>query len=426
MTPPREFCQPPTKRFSVAVVGGGISGLTLTLHLLLHRIPTTLYEQASKFSEIGAGVSFGPNALRAMSLISPHIREAFEKHATNNHSRDRKQTWFEFRYGETCGGKHKEGELIYRLDCETGQTSVHRARFLEELVKLLPDGVAVFGKRAVDYEDDGKNVLVKFQDGTTARHDALVACDGIKSTLRSVMLGENSPAARAVFSGKYAYRGLVPMKQAEASLGAELSRNSQIYVGRHGHLLTFPVAKGETMNVVAFRSTDEWKSKDWVMPVEEEDMMADFESWSQETRSILQMMQKPNVWALFDHPPSHTYHQGRVCLLGDAAHASTPHKGSGAGMAIEDAYVMGNLLALVTDPGGIELAFAAYNKTRKERSQRLVADSREQGQLYELELQDDPKWIANNLSSRMDWVWKYDITQELEKGQRLLETKAQL
>lgn len=248
MAPPPEFCQPPNKSFNVAVVGGGIAGLTLTLQLLQHRIPTTLYEQAPKFGEIGAGVSFGPNALRAMSLISPHVRQAFENQATNNQSDDHKGVWFDFRYGESCGGKYEEGELIHRLECETGQTSIHRAHFLDELVKLLPDGIATFGKRAVDYEDDGKSVLLKFQDGTTARHDAVIACDGIKSKLRTVLLGENNPASKAVFSGKYAYRGLIPMEEAEELLGNDLAKNSQMYFGRHGHILTFSVAKGKMMN----------------------------------------------------------------------------------------------------------------------------------------------------------------------------------
>ncbi|GKT87587.1 mannitol 1-phosphate dehydrogenase [Colletotrichum tofieldiae] len=421
MTPPPEFCQPPNRSFNVAVVGGGIAGLTLTLQLLQHRIPTILYEQASKFGEIGAGVSFGPNALKAMSLISPHVRQAFENQATYNQSEDHRNVWFEFRYGETCEGKHREGELIYRLACETGQTSIHRAHFLDELVKLLPDGIAKFGKRAVAYEDDGTHVLLKFQDGTTVTHDAVIACDGIKSKLRCVMLGDNNPASRAVFSGKYAYRGLIPMEEAEQLLGDELARNSQVYFGRHGHILTFSIAKGKIMNVVAFRSADEWKSNDWVVSVKKEDMLKDFEGWGEKSQKIIQMMQKPDVWALFDHPPSPTYYQGRVCLLGDAAHASTPHKGSGAGMAIEDAYVLGNLLGLIGGPEEIEMAFATYNKTRKERSQRLVVDSREQGQLYELESQDDPEWIANNLSTRMDWVWKYGLTQELERGRRDIE-----
>lgn len=178
--------------------------------------------------------------------------------------------------------------------------------------------------------------------------------------------------------------------------------------------------------VVAFRTRDDWTSEDWVVPAKKEDMLADFDGWSEQARNIIRLVQKPDIWALFDHPPSHTYHKGRVCLLGDAAHASTPHKGAGAGMAIEDAYVMGSLLGLVSGPEEIEHAFSVYDQLRRERSQRLVSDSREQGKLYEFELREDPEWIAESLSTRMDWVWKYDLVQEVEKGRRLLETKAQL
>ncbi|KAF4777158.1 mannitol 1-phosphate dehydrogenase [Colletotrichum scovillei] len=432
MAPPEEFCQTPNKPFNVAVVGGGIAGLTLTLQLLQNRIPTTLYEQAPKFGEIGAGVSFGPNALRAMSLISPHVRQAFENQATHNESEDHQDVWFDFRYGQTCNDKNKEGDLIYRQKCETGQTGIHRAHFLDELVKLLPDGVAVFGKRAEKYEDDGKSVLLTFQDGTTARHDAVIACDGIKSRLRSLMLGEDHPASKAVFSGKYAYRGLIPMEEAEKLLGEELAKNAQMYFGRNGHILTFSVAKGKIMNVVAFASAKEWKSDKWVVSVEKEDMIRDFEGWGEKSRQIIQLMQKPDVWALFEHPPSPTYFEGRLCLLGDAAHASTPHKGSGAGMAIEDAYILGNLLGSISDASQLEAAFSTYDKTRRERSQQLVVDSHETGQLYDLEFSEDSEWVADNLSKRMEWIWKYDLTDELERGKKELtkegsaETRAQL
>lgn len=73
-------------------------------------------------------------------------------------------------------------------------------------------------------------------------------------------------------------------------------------------------------------------------------MEADFEHWGCSVRNILSLMEKPDVWALFDHPPARTYWKGRMCLLGDSAHASTPHQGAGAGMALEDAFVLSKLL----------------------------------------------------------------------------------
>lgn len=249
MASPAEFTRGPTKNFNVAVVGGGIAGLILTLSLLSQGVPVTLYEAASKFGEIGAGVSFGPNASRAMKLISPRIYEAFEARASRNQSAAKAGVWFDFRYGEDCDGRRTAGEKITTVNCEGGQASVHRAHFLDELVKLLPSGIARFGYRATDFVDDGEDgILLYFANGETARHDAIVGCDGIKSKIRSSLLGSDHPAAHAVYSGKYAYRGLIPMEDARALLGEDLAQNAQMYLGRHGHVLTFPIEKGKTMN----------------------------------------------------------------------------------------------------------------------------------------------------------------------------------
>jgi salicylate hydroxylase len=254
MPPPSEFMHAPTKSFNVAVVGGGIGGIILTLFLLSHGVPVTLYEAASKFGEIGAGVSFGPNASRAMKLISPRVYEAFEARATHNQSDKKSGVWFDFRYGEDCGGKRIVGELIETLYCEGGQASVHRAHFLDELVKLLPDGIAKFGHRATHFVDESESgVIIHFQNGEIVRHDAVIGCDGIKSKMRSSLLGDNHPAAHAVYSGKYAYRGLIPMEKAKELLGDELAGNGQMYFGRYGHILTFAIEKGKTMNGMQYK-----------------------------------------------------------------------------------------------------------------------------------------------------------------------------
>lgn len=92
-------------------------------------------------------------------------------------------------------------------------------------------------------------------------------------------------------------------------------------------------------------------------------------------------MQKPGLWALLDHPPAPAYYKGRIAIIGDAAHDFTPHQSSGAGMAIEDAYVLSNILGLVHKANELEPAFRAFDYIRRERSQRLVATSRDMGLL---------------------------------------------
>ncbi|QDS71437.1 hypothetical protein FKW77_003553 [Venturia effusa] len=413
-----EFKQPPNKPFHVAVVGGGIAGLTLTLALLKNRVPVTLYEAAPKFGEVGAGVSFGPNASRATKLISPQIYNGFKKIATFNQSEDKRGYWFSMQYGEDLG----QGDLITAVPCEGGHAAVHRAHFLEELIQLLPDGIAKFGKRALGYEQDVEGVTLKFQDGSEARHDAVIGCDGIKSKLRVCLLGEKDPASKAEYSGKYAYRGLIPMDKAKELLGEEKAQNSQMYFGRHRHLLTFPIVKGKTMNVVAFSSSKSWDSQDWVVTADKEKMYSDFSSWGPTVRSILSLVQKPDIWALFQHPNARTYSDGNVALLGDAAHASTPHQGAGAGICVEDCYIMSNLLGEVQHKKDIAKAFAAYDQVRRPRGQRLVQTSREAGMLYEMELVGKGREnIKANLESRMKWLWEYDIEEELKEAKRLFQ-----
>lgn len=237
------------KAFDVAIVGGGIAGLTFAIGLLKHKVPVTIYESAHHFGEIGAGVYFSPNAARAMSGIDPSVTAAFERVATANKHPDLENVWFEFRHGEDSD-EAKAGDLFCRMGWEGAQShgGVHRAKFLDELIKLIPDGVAQFGKRVTAMEQVGDKVKLTFKDGSKATHDCVVGCDGIHSETRKYILGPNDPAVNAVFSGKYCHRGLVPMDEAVAALGEELATNSQNYVGHHGHLLTFPVEKGKVFN----------------------------------------------------------------------------------------------------------------------------------------------------------------------------------
>ena len=320
--------------------------------------------------------------------------------------------------------KEEEENLVKWLtDWVFWQTKAH---FLDELVRLIPKECASFGKKVTDIVqlEDGR-AQMKFHDGSTADADAVIGCDGIKSQVRPILLGSESPEAYAVFTGKYAYRGLIPMDKAVRLLGDELARNSQMYIGYHGHVLTFPIEQGKTMNVVAFRSSEsgKWDDERWVLPMERARMEKDFEQWGPDVKSILSLMEKPDVWALFEHPPAESYFKGRVCLLGDAAHGSTPHHGAGAGMALEDAYILSELLGLVQESNEIEQAFVAYDTTRRARSQKLVVASKEAGYLYDLELEgvgDDVGRLNRNLDERFKWVWDHDLETDLITAKEIM------
>lgn len=422
------------KPFHVAVCGGGIGGLCLTIGLLRQDVSCTLYEAASAFAEIGAGVSFGPNAVRAMELIDPQIARGFEKCVTLNAWPEKKETWFDFRIGRSyskndCALAAVDTYVADVKSGEWGQTSVHRAHFLDELVKLIPQNVPKFGKRLKEVIETGEKMVLVFEDGTRAEADALIGCDGIKSRTRKILLGDDHHAANAVFSGKYAYRGLIPMDEAVDALGDELARNSQVYMGHQGHVLTFPVEKGKTMNVVAFRTKldGRWEDKNWVLPSTTDEILQDFAGWGDKVVHILSLIKTPDIWALFDHPPAPTYYKGRLCLLGDAAHASTPHQGAGAGQAIEDALVLSNLLGQANSAANIEHAFGAYDAVRRPRSQLVVRTSREASHIYEMEDEDigvDLDKMKKLLQNRCRWIWEEDLNLQVRKAQDAMAAKS--
>lgn len=161
-------------------------------------------------------------------------------------------------------------------------------------------------------------------------------------------------------------------------------------------------------------------------------------------------MEKPDVWALFDHPPAPTYFKGRLAILGDAAHASTPHQGAGAGQAIEDgkvilawdfptrfdiwtnhhpAFILSNLLGQIESASEIENAFYAYDAVRRPRTQKVVATSRDAAAIYEFEdeeLGTDLDKIKQVLETRYNWIWDEDLPQQLRKAQDIMGLKARL
>lgn len=230
---PRMAAAKPTKDFDLAIIGGGIAGLTLALALHHRGIKVSIYEQAPKFGEIGAGVSFSPNAVQAMKICHDGIYQSFEKVCTRNQWPSKRQVWFDF--FDAYGGEGEQLEKStpkFTVSNSLGQNGVHRATFLDELVKLVPDGIAHFGKRlkSLEQHGEGGKCVMKFEDGSSAEADAVIGCDGIKSKTRQLMHGLDHPCAHPTYTYKYAYRGVVPMAKAIEAVGEERASNSCMHV----------------------------------------------------------------------------------------------------------------------------------------------------------------------------------------------------
>jgi salicylate hydroxylase len=152
-------------------------------------------------------------------------------------------------------------------------------------------------------------------------------------------------------------------------------------------------------------------------------MLADYAEWTPSVQAIMSAMIKPDIWALYNHTPAKTYVKShpKICLVGDAAHATTPHSGAGAGMCVEDCYILSELLGEARGVKDLEAAFSAYDEVRRPRSQKLVEESREAGMLYDLEgpTGDDLEGLERNMKQRMNWIWDHDLTVDLEKARSL-------
>ncbi|MCJ1424502.1 hypothetical protein MMC29_002390 [Sticta canariensis] len=151
----------------------------------------------------------------------------------------------------------------------------------------------------------------------------------------------------------------------------------QLDLGNHGHVLTTLIEQGKTVNVVATYTKENGK-------------------WNEDS-----LIETPDMWALLNHLHAPTYHRkGKICLLGDAAHVSTPHHGAGAAIAMEDSFILSKLLASIHSVGELENAFAAYDAVRRPRSQRLVTSSRRSGEIYDFE----DEVIGDNMDALREYL----------------------
>ncbi|KAG2413127.1 hypothetical protein HFD88_010686 [Aspergillus terreus] len=411
----------PTKKIDVAVIGGGIAGLCVVLGLLKHKhLNVNVYEAANKFSEIGAGLALAPNGQRAMKLIGDEIHAAFSAQATSNLWESQRSTWFQVRVGVEGRGE----ELITAPTNETGQTTVHRALFLDELARLVPKEICHFGKRVDQILDAGDGgITIHFSDGTTAHADCIIGADGVHSPTRHFVLGPDHPATNPQFTHSVAYRGLVPMERAKQVLKAEYAENSFIWLNKNQAISTYPISFGEIMNVVAVRTgVEKWEHKEWTVPASAADLDRDISGFSESPSGIISLLKEQPIscWSMWDMlEPAPHYNKGNVCVIGDAAHASVPYQAQGASQAIEDALVLVELLGHVTDIKQIAAAFKAYDQVRRPRSQHAVATSREAGDLLTYRypsIGDDIHKIKEKVDTRMDWVWNKNLIEQNQEA----------
>ncbi|OAA54367.1 Aromatic-ring hydroxylase-like protein [Niveomyces insectorum RCEF 264] len=414
----------------VAIIGSGIGGLSLAVGCLRNNVSFTIYESAPQYSVVGAGVGLGPNALRAMELLDPRLRALYDTISSGNLSKDKLHVAMEAMYAEpgfgVARGWHPRpfGAPCYE------RTSAHRADLLSILTSLIPSDAVRFNKRvtAIKQHPGEGYVTINFEDGDLVTATAAVGCDGVKGPSRGFVLGPAGfpDEVAPIFSGKYAYRAIVPMTDAQRILG-EYAGDAKCFNGPSVNIMTYPISSGTECNIVACRFTQQpWIQSQWTHRVPRETIKSDFTNVDPRLVEMLDWAE-PVQWALHHHIRTSTYYHDLVCLLGDVAHATTPHQASGAGMSIEDALVLSHVLGCVNRWQDIKAAFAAYDAVRRPRAQLVVETSQELGRIYSCtdeRFGDDMGKIVDNLNTRFLWIWEHDLAADLLRAETIFRQKA--
>ena len=269
----------------IAILGASISGLSLAIALQTHapNLTFAVYESSHDIHAVGAGIVFGPNALRAMELIDPRFKKLYESIATGNGTREKENVFHDmllaepgFGFGRAGLGLREGGEEIRYEGFK--KSGVHRAELMALMASLVPSENFRLGKRAVDVQQMDEQVRITFADGDSAVADAVVGCDGGKGVTRVAVLGDRYPGlVKARYAGRYAYRTVVPMEIAREIMGSGYVEDGKMFMGRGRYFTTYPMSKGTQLNVLAARQRDEdWKCEGWTFEVTREEMLKDF------------------------------------------------------------------------------------------------------------------------------------------------------
>lgn len=380
---------------SIAVVGGGIGGLTAAVALLRAGFDVRVYERSGGFCEVGAGIRLGPNCTRILRDLD--LLPAIERMGVRPRT-------FEFRRWDD-GRVLSTTPLGADLERVYGAPYLHahRGHLVEQLAAAVPADRLEFGRRCVGVRVRGERAEVEFADGQRVEADLVIGADGIHSAVRTAVCGAEAPR----FTGHVAYRGLVP---AERLAHLSIERNCTVWPGPGSHVVHYFVAAGRLLDVVCITEERSWTRESWTDEGDIAQMRAAYLGWHPMVTAIIDALGTPLKWALFDRDPLPRWSRGPVTLLGDACHAMLPYAAQGAAQAIEDAAVLTACLVALAgrDPGR---ALASYELLRRDRTSKIQAMSRANG--HRFHLPDGPEQQARDVAiaagfgaaPEIDWLY---------------------
>jgi salicylate hydroxylase len=383
---------------SAVVVGGGIGGLTAAVALSAAGFDVRVFEQAGTVAEVGAGIQLAPNCTRILDGLG--LLPALDRVAV------RPET-FEFR-------RWDDGRLLSRTtlgeEIERAYGApyfhVHRADLVRILTEALPADRVEKGRRCVGVRHRDAGAEVRLADGSTVDADVVVGADGIRSAVRQALFGPED----ARFTGHVAYRGLVP---AERLADLAIERRCTVRLGPGAHLVHYFVGAGRLLNVVCVLEEPSWTRESWTDRGDVAELRAAFAGWHPTVTAIIEALDDPLKWALFDRDPLPRWSAGAVTLLGDACHPMLPYGAQGAAQSIEDAAALVTCLTSA-DGRDVPAALRRYESVRRDRTSRVQAMSRTNG--IRFHLPDGPEQVARDagmatghgISPEIDWLYGYD------------------
>ena len=396
------------RALKVAIVGGGVGGLTAAIALRQRVLEVTVYEQTPQLTEIGAGLNLGPNAMKAFRALG--LEQAI---AAVGHESDY-QVVRDWRSGRVISRVPRRGYLSRRYGAT--HYTVHRADLQQVLSGALPEGSLRLGARCVGVETDDSSACAQFADGSSVEADVVVGADGIHSVVRESLFGAEAPH----FTGLSCWRGLVPLDSLPEGL---IGPDGTTWLGPRGHVVHYLVRRGELVNFVAHYETDAWTEESWTRECDRSELIETFRGWHDTLLRLFDSSERYYRWALYDRDPLGSWSRGRATLLGDSAHAMLPYLGQGACMAIEDGCILAATLAgMPEDPGR---ALKLYERVRLPRARGAVLGSRARARVNHLtspwrRLTRDigmglaQRFGKDRTAMQSSWLFDYDIGQEMQ------------
>jgi 2-polyprenyl-6-methoxyphenol hydroxylase-like FAD-dependent oxidoreductase len=350
------------KKLSVAVVGAGMGGLAVAATLRKVGIDVQVYEQASRFGRIGAGIQMMPNSMKVLRGIG--VEDRLREIAFSPYSHLNRDAY--------------SGEILRELPMPDDlygapYLCMHRADLHEALASVLPDDIIHLNKKLVGLEHAGDRVTLRFADSSHATADAVIGADGVHSIVRDLIVGPDKP----IHKGRIAYRAVF-----DSSLlgGFDIGPSRTKWWGTDRHIVIYYItkAKSELYFVTSVPESAEWMTKEsWSAKGDVHELRAAYETFHQDVRNVLNACPDCHKWAILEREPLPTWSDGRVVLLGDAAHPMTPYMAQGAATSIEDAAVLARCLDAI-EGDDIEGAFKRYEAHRKPRTSVIPGDLQRQ------------------------------------------------